>query len=242
MGSQVYLTLVGRINKGQAYVFKLNDKKTVLKPADAFEVVRRTPSTQRNCMIRGEHIVLKPGMGNRAEYSVKIKDNKGAKPKEVRIVTQMESKNDKKNVYFVDAYFNGYVAGDAEFLKRNFEVLRKIDHIIKITGDFHNDIEIKTPYGLTNIFNLSSGCKCVLCALYLLENYKGQEVILNTDEAGTNAFREVCKIAAGTPLILYATVGRGVFDIKGLNVQVLVDGKRLNDMFELRDLICKGGV
>lgn len=84
-----------------------------------------------------------------------------------------------------DSFVNSFVSS-TEFSDRDFSAIRIID------GAVVTDInlgEVKTPYGLTNIENLSSGCKTVLTYLHILKkkDMASNRAVINITESGVNA-------------------------------------------------------
>lgn len=81
-----------------------------------------------------------------------------------------------------------------DFSERDLEAIKLIDNAVvtdKLTG------EVKTPYGLTNIENLSSGCKVVLTYLYIIrkKNIPSKVAVINVTECGENALNVLFKYA-----------------------------------------------
>ena len=79
----------------------------------------------------------------------------------INIITHTDSKN---IINDFDSFFDLFVLSQ-NFKELDKEVLFKIDNAILIDKN-----DIKTPFGTTNILNLSTGCKTVLSYLHMIRN------------------------------------------------------------------------
>lgn len=254
------LCLLGKSRAGDFYKVKKDNKEYVVTKEKLIRAIRETPSKNRNCTVRKGNIVMKPGFGemkllevggatlNRKKPKIRVANPKisaiGQKnvgnqanneEKALQIVTRMEHKNTDHSVYMVDSYFSNYIAHRFEFLKKNFRILKKIDRITKIYQS--TDIEVRTPFGLTSIENISSGCKCALCAKYLLDMGLDSGMTLNTDEAGDTPFLEICKLVVGSELRIYTSVYRNGFALEEARIPVLINGEPMDDPMDLIDKV-----
>lgn len=90
----------------------------------------------------------------------------------------------------VDDFFNARVSSK-QFEEFNEAVMQKIDNAKVI--DYETG-EIKTAFGLTNINNLSSGCKTVLVYLYMKRHPdKYKDYVINVTGCGYNALESLFK-------------------------------------------------
>lgn len=90
---------------------------------------------------------------------------------------------------FVDSFVSSI-----EFLDRDFSAIRIIDRA-EVTDI--NLGEVRTPYGLTDIGNLSSGCKTVLTYLHILrkKDVASNRAVINVTESGVNALNVLFNFA-----------------------------------------------
>ena len=128
-----------------------------------------------------------------------------------------------------ESFFNINISSK-EFNYTDIEIIKNIDNaelIDKNTG------EIRTPYGLTSIRNLSTGCKTVLNFIYINSTRNKYEQIkaIDVTECGWNALEELFslyeKINSDTILILRHQ--NGLFNCKERKYLI-------NDEFEITDL------
>lgn len=238
------LCLLGKHPSNNTYKVQLRDKTLWLSKEKIMKEIRVTSFKARNCTIRDGNIVMKPGFGEMrlivprgSALKIKSSSPKASvnKDKTVHIVTRMEHKNTDSSIYIVDSYFSNHIAHRFEFLKENFSILKKIDRVKNIYQSF--DVEVKTQFGVTNIENISSSCKCVLCGIYLLGIGKADNVTLNTDEAGDTAFNLLCSLVAGTKLKLHTSVYRDSFALEKAGLSVLIDGEPMEDPMDLIDKV-----
>lgn len=104
----------------------------------------------------------------------------------IRIYTSMDKLNGTKIIKDPESYFKSYVSSK-NFDTNDEQVMGEIDNAKlknKDTG------AIETPFGEASINNLSTGCKTVLCYLYVKRNntkYGG----INVTECGANALESL---------------------------------------------------
>ena len=105
----------------------------------------------------------------------------------INIVTHTDTKD---IINDFDSFFDLFVLSQ-NFKELDKEVLFKIDNAILIDKN-----DIKTPFGTTNILNLSTGCKTVLSYLHMIRNKaEYQNTILNITECGSNALEVLFECA-----------------------------------------------
>lgn len=85
----------------------------------------------------------------------------------------------------------GFFQGEVRFSKldnKDLEIIKNIDHaelIDKEIGGF------KTPFGITDILHLSTGCKTALNVSQLLKDNKYNLQYVDLTECGVNAIKEI---------------------------------------------------
>ena len=77
-----------------------------------------------------------------------------------------------------DSYFDAYVADN--ITSEDLKVMQEIDRVLKY---YEESDKIETPYGITNIFDLSTGCKTYINLLHLTESDK---TVISLNECGAN--------------------------------------------------------
>ena len=85
----------------------------------------------------------------------------------------------------------GFFIGEARFSKldnRDFEIIKNIDHAELI--DREHGV-FKTPFGITDILHLSTGCKTALNVSQLLKDNKYNLQYVDLTECGVNAIKEI---------------------------------------------------
>ena len=118
----------------------------------------------------------------------------------IKIYTELEKlakdigEQELKSRYKVDneALFNMHTLKEP-ITKEDEEAMLNIDKASVIdesrVNKYSKDLLIKTPYGVTTITNLSTGCKTVINFLHL----KDDNIILDVTECGWNALEELFK-------------------------------------------------
>lgn len=105
-----------------------------------------------------------------------------------------------KVILYIDAFFHKYISGkELNEVQRYF--IKEIDNA-EIVDDIYCDT-IKTEEGLTSIYNLSSGCKVLITADYLIRNNVQKLLILN--DCGDNALKLFIKYFQDSNLSVYLT-------------------------------------
>lgn len=118
-----------------------------------------------------------------------------------------------KNLYIpnVNKFFDKHIKCN-DFDKTDIKVIKVLDKA-KITDV--NLGTIKTKYGLTNIKNLSTGCKTVLVYRYLEKNIrKYNGYFLNITECGDNAVNLLFKCVKDNTEIKFVTFGYPFVEVK----------------------------
>lgn len=128
----------------------------------------------------------------------------------------------------VDAYFNAYVE-PCELDSVDMSIIEQIDRAVLLDK---NTGSIKTPYGLTNIYSLSSGCKTVIG--YRHRRRQDRNKIYNITMAGKNALEvlfnvvEDCKDSKTVFYLGYCgglyTCKQRDFNVDGITVRSLSRG------------------
>ena len=88
-----------------------------------------------------------------------------------------------------ESFFNNNISSK-EFTQNEIDIIRKIDNAEILD---RNTGEIRTPYGLTSIRNLSTGCKTILNFIYInsASNKYSQIKAIEITECGWNALEEL---------------------------------------------------
>lgn len=92
-----------------------------------------------------------------------------------------------------DAFVRAIVTS-REFSDRDIEAMRKIDNARLVDRNYG---WVLTPFGATNIENLSSGCKAVLTYLHIIrhKNIPSKRAVINITMCGENALDVLFKYA-----------------------------------------------
>lgn len=107
----------------------------------------------------------------------------------VEVITKAKGKNiirDVESIFFTHIYAYNFTALDEE-------VLKDVDSATLLD---RNTGAILTPFGVTDIYHLSTGCKIVLFYLYMQSDLASVEIkskILEITEAGGNALKALFK-------------------------------------------------
>lgn len=124
------------------------------------------------------------------------------------------NKIDKASTIFdVDGWFDVNFHSLPE-TKENKRLIKEIDHAELISAD-----TVRTPFGVTSLSNLSSGCKAALLAANT--NY-----IVSFDEAGDNAFEAILKTAKAQDIKIATSLCVSV----NSKDTVVVDGVKMSMM------------
>lgn len=106
----------------------------------------------------------------------------------INVYTSRKLLGSKAIIDEVDDFFNARVSSK-QFEEYDETVMREIDNAKVI--DYETG-EIKTAFGLTNINNLSSGCKTVLVYLYMKRHPdKYKDCVINVTGCGYNALESL---------------------------------------------------
>lgn len=99
------------------------------------------------------------------------------------------------------------LCNDTEFLSRihysmldntDKELMAKIDHAAYIEGEI-----IRTPFGSTTIYELSTGCKTVINLRHIIQDeVRVKSTVIRVTACGQNALEEAFKIADNTEAML----------------------------------------
>lgn len=102
----------------------------------------------------------------------------------INIITNLEKVSDKKVIRDASSFLNLNVLVQ-DFDELDLYAMSKIDKAKLLDKNIGT---IQTPFGITNITNLSMGCKIVLVYLYMRRNIdKYADYILDITECGSNA-------------------------------------------------------
>ena len=165
------------------YVFEQGGKTMVLSEVEAKALIAACPPNKRNCRISGDLIGMKPNEGKLLREYINA----------VYIYT--------KKKYFVQCHIMSHdlwfrrVMYDREFLKQQKDIIWKIDKA-KVTD--YKTLQIVTPYGQTEVDNLSTGLKAILNVRYVMQkdNVSTQRVLICADDCGDNIlpylFQDIC--------------------------------------------------
>lgn len=91
------------------------------------------------------------------------------------------------------------------------KLIKEID-----SAKYYSDSNVKTPFGLANIYQLSSGCKAALLAIW-------SGVVVNFTEAGDNVYEALLKYAKDRDVKIW-TNNRLMLNSKEI---VCMDGKMM---------------
>lgn len=107
----------------------------------------------------------------------------------VKISTVRNKYNYNEVLINNESFFNNNITS-REFTQDEIDVIKKIDNAELLD---RNTGEIKTPYGLTNIRNLSTGCKTIINFIYINSKRNKYDKIkaIEVTECGWNALEEL---------------------------------------------------
>lgn len=235
-----------RAGKVDNYVFSVGSKgKTQILPTEkAIELIAKYEPQNRNCKVSNGVISLKSGKG---PLRIFIRNTIGPVPlsseKVISLITDMTVfqkrsrgktlKSRGEMVINNDRWFIQRVKYDRSFLERQRDILYNIDKAQIID---YKLLTMITPYGTTTVDKLSTGCKTVLNIVYLLEHIGRSHAIVNINECGDNALKEVFKVAAGTNISLFISHDtNAVDDAIDAGYRFKVNGKMIKDGMEFLD-------
>jgi len=116
--------------------------------------------------------------------------------KMVKIYTSMDYFDMSNIIIDNESFFKNNISSK-RLSKQSFNVMEKIDNAVLIDIGLGT---IKTPYGITSIQHLSTGCKTVLNYIYIIDNMADIEMLndikaISANECGWNALEELFKVA-----------------------------------------------
>jgi len=100
-----------------------------------------------------------------------------------------------------DLWFNQNIASNEEFLRKHWQIIRDISRAEIIDSD--GTMLIKTPFGITDMSNLSTSCKTVLNVLYLKETAPKDFKLVDITDASDEAINLIFEAVVGTNINLY---------------------------------------
>lgn len=238
------LQFTGKTSTGDIYRFLLDGKQYTVQREEAIKLVRETPSSLRDCTVRNGKIVKKPGAGHPeiidapGNLATRAKRNSDKSQRIVKITTEWP-KDARNSIVYTDSFFDDKVAVNQEFLRKYSRVINEIDSATPVFQKYKTNID--TPFGTAPITELSTGCKTVLNALFILQYKPGENWVINSDESGDNAFCVLCRAAVNSELTLYTTVMHNFYKLCRAGIQFELNGSIINDPSELLDLVGEAG-
>lgn len=115
----------------------------------------------------------------------------------IKIYNRIDLLGDKVLIKSMDAAFNADIIG-AMLDVDDLSVMQEIDKAELLDMKLGS---IKVPYGVCSLRNLSTGCKIVIYARYMIR--EGDTRVLNASECGKNAFNLLCKYVDDSNLLIY---------------------------------------
>lgn len=110
----------------------------------------------------------------------------------IRIYTHWEDlKKAPYSIYSNDAAFKGFSKRPEIYTQYVREVMLKVDKTILLDA---NTGLIKTPYEITTVDSLSTGCKTVINAICCIK-FNNTPVIINANDCNPTALSELFKVA-----------------------------------------------
>lgn len=133
-------------------------------------------------------------------------------------------KNPERLVYFVDLYFNDIV-DKIEINEIDKGYMKAIDK-----ADYLGKKEFISPFGRSNITDLSTGCK----ALILLKHSEELgDLIVNISECGGNALDRVFQMDNKKVLLLFFSMPNSFDEIKDIQIKLVGRKERVMTLEEL---------
>jgi len=209
------------------------NKQLVLNYADSLKLISKYEPKDRNCKVSMGVIGLKAGQGHLPVLGSAGKQTTNNKSNVVQLITDWKYANSmgiSTKVISNDDTFNS-VKYDVGFLQRHSDIMQAID---KATIVNEVTLEIRTPYGITSVDSLSTGCKTLLNIAYLQERIKGQKAIVNIDECGNNTLDKIFNAVKGTNIYLFISHDTAAVNTK---YKFYINGNKLKDEFEFTDII-----
>lgn len=149
----------------------------------------------------------------------------------IKIITDRKYIPDGFELYDDAEYFvRGHVSAE-EFGEFDLKALERIDNAKLIDK---NTDAILTPFGQTDIFHLSMGCKTVLMYLHYKRHMEDftNKAVFNISEAGWNAIDVLMDLAEGDEdTIFLLTHGNEVYRCK--SHEYLINGTRIKKRLPL---------
>lgn len=228
MEQQLTLLYKEKKENQEYYTFKIGKEIISLDFKDACMLICKYSSKNRNCKISKNQISLKSGEGN-----IRVKMEKGAKVKGVHFYTEKKFEN-KCTFLSNDLWFSSILTkkNHVVFLKKYSKYFKLVENAVM---DELNPYKIITPFGVTDIDNISTGLKTIFIILYIKEfGDKNELYLVNVDECGDNALKFIYPLVKDTNIRLY--IRHDIIDMPE-NYKYYVNGKRLNDTLEFGNYI-----
>lgn len=109
----------------------------------------------------------------------------------IKVYTDKGSVDKEKFINDAGTYFNINIK-PSEITSIDKEVIKRIDN-----GTFVDEEDIKTPFGTTSMYNLSSGTKTIISILHHTEK------IFNLINCGENALKVLFELIDGTDIQVF---------------------------------------
>lgn len=215
-------------NGHRIYKFKFNGVYVEMDKWQAIEIVSSIGVKERNCKISRGDISFKAEVGNISNRGKKVVWNKyygGI----VNVCVGKEYMYSGECIKSNDIYFDRYTrVAESVFFKKYADIIYRIDKAKVIDYRLHS---IQTPYGITDISNLSTGLKTILNILYMIDTYGDRcDMMISISECGGNVYSYLFNIVSSTGIRLWVgsisrakNVDKYIFNINGKRLGRFID-------------------
>ena len=138
-------------------------------------------------------------------------------------------------VMYNDGYFNKIVS-DKELLKTSDRLIADIDAAKIIDYDL---LTIKTTFGITDIYNFSTGLKTILNVLYLSKHENSTQVLVNIGECGDMAVNTLLRLNTNSNICFYLTHSICIDEDSFEEVDYYINDVQVYDVFSAIEVMCK---
>ena len=192
------LSLKEKLIKGDktVYTFLYNNETIALDYKSSVNLIQATAAKDRNCRIINGVISLKTGILPSRYYSTVRKQAVYMYTKQ-EYISKFEA--DRRCILSNEAFFSR-TEKDIALLKSCEYYIHAIDEA-KILD--YNTMKMETPFGITDVSEMSTGLKTLLNILYLMRKYKNEQYLVDVDECGDNALKYIYPLVRGSNISLY---------------------------------------
>lgn len=234
------LILRQKIIQGNAdyYEFITSDnlsKQLILNHMDSLKLINQYESRNRNCKVSGNVIGLKAGQGRLPVRIIKAKQKTNQKDDSIKLITKTElikALNPRTVIYSNDKAFRK-LKYNTGFINRYSNIIYDVDRAIIIDDKL---LKIQTPYGITSVDDLSTGCKTLLNICYIFEAYEENDTraVVNVNECGNNILEKIFDIVEGTSIYLYISHDTTAVDDRH---KFILNGSKLEDEMQFTEAV-----